>query len=82
MWRRCWHCIVAIFSTMTKTHGYCRCGKVLAPGFTVVDLGREWEPEGENQQGRSWSPAGPGGAKVRLLATAARGDVSLVVTGE
>lgn len=65
----------------------CTLGMLSAPGFTAVDLGRLAEPEVDfsysaTQQGRSWRPTEPGGAKISLLADAARGDVRIILLGE
>ena len=63
----------------------CTLGVLTAPGFSEMNLDQLAEPEndfsyGEHQQGREWRPAGPGGAKISLLATAARGDVTVSLT--
>jgi hypothetical protein len=63
----------------------CTLGVLTAPGFSEMNLDQLAEPEndfsyGEHQQGREWRPAEPGGAKVSLLATAARGDVTVSLT--
>jgi hypothetical protein len=65
----------------------CTLGVLTAPGFSEINLDQLADPEndfsyGEHQQGRSWRPAAPGAAKISLLATAARGDVSIILTGE